>query len=347
MTPQLSDTHPEIKAIELKNARGDSAVVLTLGAILAELNFSSTSNGCINTILGYPHHQNYVQDTAYLGVIAGRYCNRIAHSAFTLNGHGFSLQSNEGAHQLHGGPQGFHRQHWRVVEQTPSHVTLHLQSPDGDQGYPGELSVQLTYSLGDDSCLDISWEAESDKDTVLNLTSHAYFNLAGHGDTREHWLRIPATHYTPTDALQIPTGEIRSVADSSFDLQQFVCVQDILNSDDPEIRRHGGLDHNWARGAPDKLLLSAELLCPETGLLLQASSTLPGLQCYTGNHLGSDGSHTRHSGICLEPQYYPNSPNEPDFPQPLLRRGETMKHRIRYQFYEVDPIETLSLPPRA
>lgn len=335
-TAPRADPAGEIQAVELRNNRGDSAVILTLGAILAELNIRTAQQGVINTVLGYDHPQSYLKDHAYHGVTAGRYCNRIAHSRFNLNSHTYTLANNEGAHHLHGGPAGFGRRMWEIRQQDQASVTLGLISEDGDQGYPGKLDVSLRYTLSDPGCLDISWEARSDQDTVVSLTNHSYFNLAGCGDIRNHQLRIVAAEFTPTGADMIPTGAIQAVAGSVLDLQDFTELGAILASSDPEVAERGGLDHNWARGQAGSMLVSAELLCPASGLLLQVSSTLPGLQCYTGNSLAANGIHGTHEGICLEPQYYPNSPNEPDFPSPLLRGGDCMRHNIRYQITEVD-----------
>jgi aldose 1-epimerase len=337
-----SDQQEDVYAVELTNARGMSAHILTLGAIINELNFQTSSHGLINAVLGYFHWRSYLKDTAWHGAIVGRYCNRIANSQFSIGDENYQLTSNEGDHQLHGGPQGFHRKVWQIEDHDSHSVTLSLHSPDGDQGYPGNLDILLRYALDDDGSLSINWQAESDRDTVASLTNHAYFNLAGHGDIREHYLRIAASHYTPLDSSLIPTGEVLPVAGSCLDLQQFKPLTSVLDSGAPLIEPSGGLDHNWARGEVDGIQLCAELFCPETRLLLQASSTLPGLQCYSGNHLAANGIHGCHEGICLEPQYYPNSPNEPTFPSPLLRAGETMQHQIRFQLSEIDVARVLA-----
>ena len=332
----------DVYAIELRNGRGDSARILTLGAIIAELNISSRENGVVNAVLGYPQWRSYLKDTAFHGAVVGRYCNRIAHSQFKLGSSHYQLDSNEGSHQLHGGPNGFHRRNWQLENCDAQSVSLSLRSPDGDQGYPGNLNILLRYTLSDDGCLDIDWQAETDSDTVVSLTSHGYFNLAGYGDIGNHYLRIPATHYTPTDGSHIPTGEILPVKNTNLDLQRFKQLSDVLDSTEPSIEQYGGLDHNWARGESGKMRLSAELLCLETNLLLQVSSTLPGLQCYTGNHLAANGIHGCHEGVCLEPQHYPNSPNEPHFPSALLRAGEAISHQLHYRFKQVDAREILA-----
>ncbi|MDE0951191.1 MAG: galactose mutarotase [Halioglobus sp.] len=335
------DQQQDVYAIELRNGRGDSVRILTYGAIIAELNISTNNHGLINTVLGYPHWSSYQKDKAFHGAIAGRYCNRIADSQFQLESSHYKLHSNEGSHQLHGGPAGFSCKNWQIETCDEQHVSLSLISPDGDQGYPGNLKVLLSYML-DDGGLNIAWRATSDADTIVSLTSHGYFNLAGGGDIREHYLRIAASDYTPTDQDQIPTGQILPVANTALDLLRFKQLALILDCDDRSIEQYGGLDHNWARGDSGEMLLSAELLCPETDLLLQVSSTLPGLQCYTGNHLAANGIHGCHEGICLEPQHYPNSPNEPHFPSAILRAHETIEHKLCYRFKSVNAKEILS-----
>jgi len=326
----------DVQFVDLSNVRGDSLRVLTLGATIKEWNVNTRAHGMINTVLGYPHEQSYLKDTGYHGAIVGRYCNRIANSRFSIGKEPYQLLRNEGPHHLHGGPQGFNSRIWHIEESDRHSLTLSLHSADGDQGYPGNLDVLLCYTLNDDGALDIEWQAQSDRDTVVSLASHAYFNLAGYGDIRDHYLRIAASHYTPVAADMIPTGEIRPVAGSALDLRNFTPLDQLLNSDDPEIAEHGGLDHNWIMDSGGEMLLWAELFCPQTQLLLQTSSTLPGIQCYTGNQLLADGIHGYHEGMCLETQHCPNSPNEPGFPSPLLRAGETLRHHTRYHMKEVD-----------
>lgn len=329
-------SQPKLTALTLRNARGDSIRVLTSGATLTEFNFATDDHGDINLILGYPHESSYLSDTAYHGAIAGRYCNRIANSAFTLDGQVFNLDGNENQHHLHGGSLGFNRRIWEVEQQQENAVSLRLHSADGDQGYPGNLDVLLHYRLSDTGALDIKWQATTDQDTIVGLTSHAYFNLAGHGDILDHYLRIPASHFTPIDKELIPTGEVRSVENTALDLRQFAHLRERIASDDPLIATLDGFDHNWAFESSGDFALRAQLLCPESKLLLSVSSSLPGLQCYSGNLLAANGVHGCHEGLCLEPQYYPDSPNQPHFPSPLLRAGETVTHQLRYEIAEVD-----------
>lgn len=326
-----------MQAVELRNSRGDCAVVLTQGASLASLHIHTEAHGAINTVLGYQDYEQYLNNTAYLGATAGRYCNRIANSRFQLGDTTHELTANEGPHQLHGGPEGFSTLNWNIRQQTQRGVTLALTSADQDQGYPGNLEVELSYSLSDTRCLEIQWDALSDCDTVVSITNHSYFNLAGAGNIRNHYLRIPIDYFTPITDELIPSGEICSVAGTVFDLRDYTELSAVLDCGSPLLAATGGLDHNWARGQASEMLPCAQLLCRESGLLLEASTTLPGLHCYTGNHLSATGSHEDYAGICLEAQYYPNSPNENAFPSPLLKAGQRMSHRICYQLSEVDP----------
>ena len=335
-----------IEQLELSNASGDTLQVLNLGATIREWNVRTQGQAPVNIVLGYPCISDYEQDSAYLGAMVGRYCNRIANSRFSLDGREYLLAANEGLHQLHGGPDGFHRRLWRVDEHAARHLTLGLHSRDGDQGYPGNLDIRLRYQLEDDGSLILDWEAQCDRDTVVSLTNHAYFNLAGSGDVLDHLLRIPAANYTPVGPDQIPNGELVPVAGSVLDLRRPTALGDVITCDDPEIVRCSGLDHNWALGEQLEAQLAAELICPRSGLSLQVHSTLPGIQCYTANALQESDSHRQYGGVCLETQYYPNSPNEPRFPSPVLRAGRRMQHRVRYEIHRSPPGDRRPPPPR-
>jgi len=273
--------HPETQPIELRNTRGDRVSIMPFGGILSEWEVAVSSGEPVNIILGYLHSHSYLKDSAHHGAIAGRYSNRIAHSQFSIGDINYTLAANEGQHHLHGGPEGFSRRIWAVEEQEKDCLALSLFSPHGDQGYPGNLQVSVRYTLENDGALCLDWQAESDADTIVSLTSHGYFNLAGCGDILEHYLRIPASEYTPVDNELIPTGEICSVDGSILDLRKFTRLGDVLSSDAAEIQDGDGLDHNWAGGAPGDMQLRAELFSPNTNLLLSLNSTLPGLQLST------------------------------------------------------------------
>ncbi|MGK0281492.1 MAG: aldose 1-epimerase [Patiriisocius sp.] len=334
----------QVISFELKNRHGESAQILNLGASLIELKMASRSQGIINTILGYPKWESYLKDPCYHGATIGRFANRIADSQFSIGQQQFTLQQNEGEHHLHGGPHGFNTKIWQVQDYSDQHLVMSLHSPDGDQGYPGNLHVVLSYTLQDDHNLVIAWQAQCDRETEVSLCNHSYFNLAGFGEIGKHYLRIPASEFTPSDKCMIPTGHIHSVEGTLLDLRKFTQLDSVLNSDDPIIDAHGGIDHNWARGNSGQMQLSAELFSPESELLLQVSSSLPGLQCYTGNNLAKHGVHGRYEGVCLETQYYPNSPNEPQFPSARLSPGSTMCHKTQFSFSHLDREVLLKQP---
>lgn len=322
----------DVYAVDLCNSNGDSARILSLGGILQTLNITTPEHGVINTVLGYSDWSKYLTDTVWMGATAGRYCNRIANARFSIGAAEYLLERNQGDHHLHGGPEGFHRKVWNIEHWNKNSLILSLLSKDGDQGYPGNLEVTLRYSLEDDSTLKILWRATSDLDTVVSITNHSYFNLAGTADIRNHDLKLSASHFTPMDASQLPTGEILPVKNTCLDFRKPRSLSMVLDSADPMITNCGGLDHNWALEVSSVLQPSAQLYCPDTQLLLELSSTLPGIQCYTGNYLADHGLHDSHAGIALEPQYYPNSPNQSNFPSPVLRAGDTREHEIHYHF---------------
>lgn len=323
-------------SIELSNERGDSVEVMNLGGIIHRWETQSASGEPVNIVLGYPHLQSYLKDPAYHGAIVGRYCNRISRGRFSLHGTTYQLETNEGKNHLHGGDQGLHRRIWAIEDVQKNSVSLSLHSEAGDQGYPGNLQIGLTYTLDEEGELDITWEAASDEDTIVSLTSHGYFNLSGSGDILDHYVRIPADHYTPIDDAGIPSGELRAVNDSVFDLRHFTRLAEVVSDNAAEIRTSCGLDHNYALGRTGEFKLCAQLVSPLTGLLLDVYSTLPGLQCYSGNHLQKFGVHGSHEGICLEAQHYPDSPNQPHFPAAVLRQGDCVRHHIRYSVSPVD-----------
>ncbi|NND67134.1 MAG: galactose mutarotase [Halioglobus sp.] len=327
--------------VKIRNAYGDCVSILPYGATLQSWELGTAMGPDINILLGHPEPASYALDRAYLGALVGRYSNRIANGRFSLGGREITLNRNEGMHHLHGGEEGFHRRHWNIAGTTDSSVDLRLVSPAADQGYPGELVIDAHYELDESRTLTIRWQATTDADTVVGLTSHGYFNLAGQGDILDHHLQVTAAHYTPVNSDMIPTGEIRTVAGTPLDLSRFTRLGDLVASQAPELRQCSGLDHNFAHGGPGRFKEQARLLCPATDLLLTASSTLPGLQCYTGNHLQGLGTHGSYEGVCLEPQYYPDSPNQPRFPSPLLRAGETMQHTISYRIEQVDSVQLL------
>jgi len=283
-------------------------------------------------LLGYPQPADGLTEPGYLGAIVGRYANRIAGASFDLDGQRFALQANEGEHQLHGGAGGFHRQLWRAVRQTPDSLELALTSPDGDQGFPGELSVRATYRLAPPLTVTVTLEATTTAPTLCSLTSHAYFNLDGGGSIANHRLQIPADRYLPVRADLIPTGEQAEVAGTPFDFRAPRRIGEALDALATAGARPASHDHCWLAGA-------ATLQSGDGQLALALRSNAPGLQFYAGEFLPrTSDRHGRpyaaHAGLALEPQALPDSPHHPEWPQrnAVLRPGEIYRHQLTYRF---------------
>jgi aldose 1-epimerase len=290
--------------------------------------------------LGYDHLDGYLKSSPYFGALVGRFGNRIAKGKFTLNGVTYQLPINNGTNCLHGGIRGFDKVVWqaRTIDSGAALELSHL-SKDGDEGFPGNLDVKAVYSLTEDRGLRLDYTATTDKDTVLNLTEHSYFNLAGHGDVLGHEVYIDADRFTPVDENLIPTGELRSVVGTPFDFRQPTTIGSRIDQADPQLKLGRGYDHNFVLNHPaGHLDVIARAFDPSSGRILEALSTEPGVQFYTGNFL--DGSITgkrgwtyqaRH-GFCFEAQHYPDSPNQPSFPSVVLKPGEVYRNTIIYRF---------------
>jgi aldose 1-epimerase len=296
-----------------------------------------------DVVLGYDTLGGYLKDSPYFGALIGRYGNRIAKGQFTLDGHDYHLATNNGPNALHGGLKGFDKVIWSVTktEVTPEgpQLTLSYRSRDGEEGYSGDLSVTATYTLTDDNALRLDYTATTDKDTVVNLTQHSYFNLRGQGNVLGHIVQINADKFTPVDETLIPTGELRPVGGTPFDFRQPTAIGARIDGSDQQLRFAKGYDHNWVIDkAGAGLAVQATVYEPETGRVLEVSSTEPGLQFYTGNFL--NGTLTGKGGwiygfrnaFTLEPQHFPDSPNQPNFPSTILRPGETYHNTIVYRF---------------
>lgn len=308
------------------------ARITTYGGVLVSFKAPDRSGKSADVVLGFDDLDGYVANfngsaDAFFGAIIGRYANRIAHGAFSLDGKKYSLPLNDGANSLHGGPHGFNNVVWKAGP-IANGVELSYLSKDGEAGYPGNLSVVVRYTLekGD---LRIEYSATTDKATVVNLTNHSYFNLAGHGDILNHQLTLHASRFTPVDAGLIPTGELKSVALTPFDFQKATAVGARINTNDDQIHLGHGYDHNWVLDSGGgKMADAAELYDPESGRVLKVLTDQPGIQFYSGNFLngsikGKGGKPDElHSGLCLETQHFPDSPNHPDFPSTELKPGE-------------------------
>jgi aldose 1-epimerase len=281
-----------------------------------------------NVVLGYPTMAEYIADRAAMGAICGRYANRIAGGRFTLDGRTIMLPRNARNNTLHGGPLGFQYLLWNAAADGEA-LRLDLTSPDGDMGFPGKLEVTVRYSIADGT-LGIDYSATTDAPTVLNLTNHAYFNLAGRGDVLGHVLTMPATHFTPVDRALIPTGELREVAGTPFDFRTPIPIGARIHAEDEQLCIDPGYDHNYVLGDAPSATPRLAARVEAAGVALEVRTTEPGVQLYTGNFLGPPFG--RNGGLCLETQHFPDSPNHPDFPSTVLRPGETFRSRTEFHF---------------
>lgn len=331
----------------LRNTRGMQARIATYGGIVTSLTAPDRAGHFSDVVLGYDSLDAYVRSSPYFGAIVGRYANRIAEARFTLDGRQYVLAANNGANSLHGGNRGFDKVVWTVAKATvgPAGPVLSLtyRSADGEEGYPGTLDVEAVYTLTDDNALLLEFTATTDKDTIVNLTNHSYFNLRGKGDILGHSLQIHAGRFTPVDQTLIPTGEISPVGGTPFDFRQATPIGQRIGENSEQLRFGKGYDHNWvidadSDRASDDIKLQATIREPETGRMLEVWSTEPGLQFYSGNFL--DGSlvgkggqrYAFRSGFCVEPQHFPDSPNRPAFPSTLVKPGQVYRSTIIYRF---------------
>ncbi len=335
-----------VEAITLSNAHGVSAKILTYGATLQALVAPDRDGKPADVVLGYDNLASYVDHPNFFGVTVGRYANRIAGGKFTLNGKTYQLPLNDKVNSLHGGGKGFDKVVWKVaaLKSGPTaSLVLTYSSPDGDSGYPGKLDTTVTYSLDEGGALTIAFDAKTDKPTVVNMTNHGIFNLAGEGSpdgATGHLLTIPAKAYTPVNAALIPTGELRPVEGTVFDFRSARRVADgIRDGQDEQIRFGQGYDHNFAidKGLTKTPGLVAKLEDPVSGRVLEVLSTEPGVQFYTGNFLdgtfvGKHGHLYRMGdGIALEPQKFPDAPNQPGFVSARVDPGKPYRHVMIYR----------------
>lgn len=332
-----------VEVFTLRNANGVEARIINYGGIVLSLKVPDRDGRFGDVVLGYDTLAEYEKESPYFGCLIGRYGNRIARGRFTLNGVTYQLATNNGPNHLHGGIKGFDKVVWKVerAEVTPQgpQLVLSYLSPDGEEGYPGNLHVTATYTLTRDNALRLDYHATTDKDTIVNLTQHSYFNLAGHGDILGHIVYIDADRFTPVDETLIPTGELRPVAGTPFDFRKPTAIGARIHQDDEQLRFGGGYDHNWViNKKPGQLALHARVYEPTTGRVLEVLSTEPGLQFYSGNFLdgtlrGKYGWVYQHrNGFCMEPQHFPDSPNKPQFPSVVLKPGQEYKNTIIYRF---------------
>jgi len=323
------------------NRHGVQARITNYGGIVVSLLVPDRHGKLADVVLGFDALDGYLAKEPYFGAVVGRYANRIAKGQFTLDGTVYKLVLNNGPNSLHGGTKGFDKQVWNARElgENPPALELTYLSKDGEEGYPGNLKVKVVYALTDSNELKIEYTATTDKDTVLNLTNHSYFNLAGEGDVLKHQVTINADRFTPIDSTLIPTGELRKVEGTPFDFRRPTAIGARINADDEQLKFGNGYDHNFVLNRKGKgLELAARVVEPGSGRVLEVFTTQPGVQFYTGNFLdgtvqGKGGkAYGQRSGFCLETQHFPDSPNHSEFPTTKLKPGETFHETTIFKF---------------
>ncbi len=340
-------TTPEGEKVEhylLKNNAGMEVGIITYGGRITSLSVPDNKGTSANVVLNFESLEGYLNENPYFGALIGRYGNRIAKAQFELDGNAYTLAGNDGENNLHGGLKGFDRVVWEVAASEAGEVaTLKLRylSKDMEEGYPGNLNVLVTYTLDNDNNLSVDYEATTDKNTVINLTQHAYFNLSGDFSKTilDHELQLAADAYLPVNAVLIPTGEIENVEGTPFDFRTAKLMGKDINAEDDQIQKGLGYDHCWVLNNQDQGLREvARVHHPASGRVLTVTTDEPGIQFYTGNFLDgtlptSQGGHYGHrSGFCLETQHYPDSPNQKDFPSVTLRPGEKYNSKTVFSF---------------
>ena len=334
-----------VEIYTLRNAKGAGARIMTYGGIVQSLTLPDRNGKVADVVLGYDTLQGYVDKTPYFGALIGRYGNRIGAAKFSLDGRNYTLATNSGPNSLHGGLNGFDKVVWRVesakVGRRGPELELTYLSPDGEEGFPGNLKVRAVYTLTDDNELKVEFSATTDKATVVNLTHHSYFNLAGqgNGDILGHVVYINSDKITPVDAGLITTGEFADVTGTPFDFRKPTPIGTRISDPDRVLQYGPGFDHNWViNKPPGHSGLMARVVEPICGRVMEVWSDEPGLQFYAGNFLdgtlkGKGGvAYQIHTGFCMEPQHYPDSPNKPNFPSVVLRPGQIYHNTISYKF---------------
>jgi aldose 1-epimerase len=335
----------EVFLYTLTNTRGAEARITNYGGIVVSLKVPDRNGKFDDIVLGYDNLDGYLKNGGvYIGALIGRYGNRIAKGRFTLNGVEYRLATNNGENHLHGGVKGFDKVVWTAKPlRTKAGASLELTylSRDGEEGYPGNLRVKIIYTLTNNNELKIDYSATTDKDTIVNLTHHSYFNLAGQGNGSilNHQLMINADRFTPIDAGSIPTGELRSVKGTPFDFTRLIAIGTHINDADEQLKFGTGYDHNFVLNGPIGVLrLAAKAYEPTAGRVMEVWTTEPGLQFYSGNFLdgtitGKNGKvYNQRYGFCLETQHFPDSPNKPQFPSTVLRKGAVYHTTTIYRF---------------
>lgn len=338
---QSSTRLDTLKSYVLTNAHGLKMEVTNYGGKIVSLWVPGKDGKAVDVVLGYDSLNQYLHGNLYFGAMIGRYGNRIAKGKFSLGGKAYQLSLNNGANALHGGPGGFHNVYWKIVPFNNTSLRMTYHSKDGEEGYPGNLQVAVTYTLTDKNEVVIDYEATTDQETIVNLTHHSFFNLAGagNGDILGHILNINAEEFTPVDSTLIPTGELKKVKGTPFDFSTPHKIGERIDQKDEQLRFGKGYDHNWVlKKKGNELSLAATVAEPVGGRVMEVWTTEPGLQFYSGNFLsGKDiGKGNKiypvRSAFCLEAQHFPDSPNHPNFPSTVLKPGETYSQKTIYKF---------------
>lgn len=332
----------QVKLFVLKNSSGAEVAVTNFGGKIVSIMVPDKQGNLVDVVLGKSNIEDYMNDQEpYFGAVCGRTGNRIANGKFTLDGKDYQLAINNGPNSLHGGIKGFNAVVWDAKQIDDQTLELSYLSKDGEEGFPGNLSVTMTYKLTDSNSVDIDYKATTDKPTILNLTNHSYFNLSGEGDPYigDHELQINAKTYLPTSDVAIPLGEAESVNGTPFDFQSIHTIGERIDKDDTQIEYGNGYDHTFIiNKMDDALTFTAKASSPKTGIIMETYTTEPGVQLYTGNFLdgsfiGKNGhTYPKRSAFCLETQHYPDSINHPDYPSVILRPGEVFKSSTKYKF---------------
>lgn len=333
-----------VDAYTLTNSEGMEVRAITFGGIITSIRVPDRTGKLDDVALGFSSLEGYLKNPPYLGAIIGRYGNRIGKGQFTLDGKTYSLAINNRPNHLHGGNKGFNKVVWKSESFKNADnvgIVFTHTSPDGDEGYPGTLSLSVTYTLNNKNEIAFDYQATTDKATPVNLTQHSYFNLAGEGsgDILAHVMTIHASKITPVDQTLIPTGELASVEGTPFDFRKPTAIGARIAANDTQMRYGNGYDHNFVLDrSGNGLVLAAHVEDPTTGRVLEISTTEPGMQFYTGNFLdgtltGKSGrAYKQRMGFALETQHYPDSPNKPDFPSTILKPGETYQSKTVFAF---------------
>jgi len=344
---QLFGTTPQGEDVfiyTLTNQNDLQVRIITYGAIVVSLEVPDRDGNIDDIVLGYDDLNGYINNNPYFGAIVGRYGNRINKGIFKLSGKQYLLAKNNGENHLHGGIKGFDKVVWKgesIEQKDAAGVALSYLSPDGEEGYPGNLTCQVTYFLTNNNELIVDYKATTDKITILNLTHHSYFNLTGQGkgDILNHQLQIKANYFTPVDQGLITTGDLQPVKDTPFDFRESTAIGERIDLKHPQLQYGGGYDHNWVlTNQNGSLALAAKVIEPSSGRVMEIHTTEPGIQFYSGNFL--DGTikgknkvvYYHRTGFCLETQHYPDSPNKPDFPSVVLKPGQTYTQKTVHRF---------------